>query len=315
MPYKVNPLTKDALRRLAQARLVALSPPAAPVLSYQELRSLLEDLAINRMELEIQSEYLQETYARVKGAHKRACDLYDFGPVACYSTNTQGLITTSNLAGATLLDLERSHLIKHSFETFFIENQRPEIRTLMAMAIKSGESQRGEFTLLEPHTQCSNVRLDLNAIAQRNECQIVLTDITSRMTLENQLRVDATRLEFALDAVGDCVWDWNLLKGAVRYTPQIKSLYGYELQELGDSIAIWRALVHPEDQACFVKGVQQCLSGQSARLSCDVRVRCKDGTYKWVLCRGAIFSRTPNGMADRIIGTHTDITAYKGIPT
>ena len=151
MPYKVNPLTKDALRRLAQARLVALSPPAAPVLSYQELRSLLEDLAINRMELEIQSEYLQETYARVKGAHKRVSDLYDFGPVACFSTNTQGLITTSNLNGAALLGVERSRLINQFFETFFLESQRPQIRTLMALAIKSGESQRGELTLLTQH--------------------------------------------------------------------------------------------------------------------------------------------------------------------
>ena len=311
MPYKVNPLTKDALRRLAQARLVALSPPAAPVLSYQELRSLLEDLAINRMELEIQSEYLQETYARVKGAHKRVSDLYDFGPVACFSTNTQGLITTSNLNGAALLGVERSRLINQFFETFFLESQRPQIRTLMALAIKSGESQRGELTLLTQHAPCRHVLLDLNALAQSNECQIVLTDITSRMTLEHQLREDTKRLEFALDAAGDCVWDWNLLQGAVRYSSQIKNLYGYELQELGDSIDLWRALVHPEDQPCFVKGVQQCLSGQSSRFTCEVRVRCKDGTYKWILCRGAIFSRTPDGMADRIIGTHTDITAYK----
>ena len=311
MPYKVNPLSKDELRRLARARLVDHDPPNAGVLSKQEVHNLLEDLAINRIELEIQSEYLQETYTQVKGAHRRASDLYDFGPVACFSTNAQGLITTSNLTGAALLGLERSRLINHSFETYFVECQRPQIRTLMALAIESGESQRGELTLLAQHTPSRYVQIDLNALARSNECQIVLTDVTSRTAIEDQLREDTQRFDFALDAAGDCVWDWNLRNGAVRYSHQIKQLYGYELLELGNSIDIWRALVHPDDQSRFVKGVQQCLSGQDTRLSCEVRVRCKGGAYKWILCRGAIFSRTLDGVAERLVGTHTDITAYK----
>ena len=311
MPYKVNPLSKDELRRLARERLVDHNPQNAAVLSHQEVQSLLEDLAINRIELEIQSEYLQETYAQVKGAHRRGIELYDFGPVACFSTSAQGFITTSNLTGSATLGVERSRLINQSFETFFIESQQPQIRTLMARAIESGESQRGELTLLAQHTQCRYVQLDLNALARSNECQIVLTDITSRWTAENQLREDMTRLEFAMDAAGDCVWDWNLRNGGVHYSRQIKQLYGYELQELGDSIDIWRALVHPDDQSRFVKGVQQYLSGQDTRLSCEVRVRCKDGEHKWILCRAAIYSRTLDGQVDRLIGTHTDITAYR----
>jgi diguanylate cyclase (GGDEF)-like protein len=38
---------------------------------------------------------------------------------------------------------------------------------------------------------------------------------------------------------------------------------------------------------------------------------CKDGTWKWTLCRGAVFSKNSQSLAERVIGTHVDISAYK----
>jgi PAS domain-containing protein len=315
MQYKVNPLSKDELRRLARERLVVPDAQAAGALSQQEVQRVLEDLAINRLELEIQNEYLQDTFARVQLALGRANDLYDFSPVACFSTNTQGLIANSNLTGSAMLGVERSGLINQPFEAFFPQDQRAQIRALMAQALASGENQRGEYTLQIPHAPHRYVQIDLSALTHGAGCQIVLTDATSLASIANQLREEAQRCEFALNAVGDCLWDWNLRSGAVRYSRQIKQLYGYEFEELGDSIDAWRALVHPDNQSCFIKGVQKCLSGDDDRLDCELRVRCKDGSYKWILCRGAIYSRTPDGLADRLIGTHTNISAYKGAST
>ena len=41
------------------------------------------------------------------------------------------------------------------------------------------------------------------------------------------------------------------------------------------------------------------------------RVRCKDGSYKWILDRGMIISRNEDGKPLRMIGTHADITAKR----
>ena len=41
------------------------------------------------------------------------------------------------------------------------------------------------------------------------------------------------------------------------------------------------------------------------------RVLCKDGTYKWILDRGKVITRTEDGKPLRVIGTHTDITERK----
>ncbi len=312
MHYRINPLSKDVLRRLAQARLMTPSPKSTEGLNTQDGQRLLEDLEISRIELEMQNEHLQETYARLMLAHRRASELYDLAPVAYFCASAQGFITNANLTGSAMLGVERSRLMHQSFETFFLESQRAQIRSLVALAIESGESQRDELTLLAQNAPCRYVQMDLNASARSNECQIVLTDLTTRTNLELQSKEEARYLKFALEAAGDCVWDWNLLSGTVRYSRQIEQLYGYAFHELGDSIDIWRALVHPDDQSSFLKGVQQCLSGQDTRLACEVRVRCKDGQHKWILCRGAICNRTLDGRVDRLVGTYTDISAYKG---
>ena len=311
MQYKLNPLSPEQLLRLARARRVVPSAQAAAALNAEEVQRLLEDLAVHRIELEIQNEYLQETYARVQWELGRASDLYDFAPVGCFSVNLQGLIITSNLMGSSMLGQERSSLAGRLFESFFAEDQRVLIRDRMAQALESGESQRIELTLLESHAICRYVQFDLCALAKGEGCQIVLTDTTARKTIENELRKDAERCEFAMQAVGDCVWEWRLSQGTMHYSPQITQLYGYEIGELGDSIETWRGLVHPDNHACFIKGFQDCLSGKEPRLACELRIRCKDGSYKWILCRGAIFNRTPDGRVDRLIGTHTDITGYK----
>jgi len=42
-------------------------------------------------------------------------------------------------------------------------------------------------------------------------------------------------------------------------------------------------------------------------------MRCKDGSWKWILDRGRIVRRGPDGAPLRMIGTHTDITGARRI--
>jgi light-regulated signal transduction histidine kinase (bacteriophytochrome) len=52
-------------------------------------------------------------------------------------------------------------------------------------------------------------------------------------------------------------------------------------------------------------------SGESETYSCEHRLKCKDGDYKWVLDRGTIILRDLSGEPLRMIGTHADISAIK----
>jgi len=56
---------------------------------------------------------------------------------------------------------------------------------------------------------------------------------------------------------------------------------------------------------------QECLSGKTASIFIEFRSQCKDGSWKWVLSRGAVVSRSADGKALRMIGTHVDISKQK----
>ena len=53
------------------------------------------------------------------------------------------------------------------------------------------------------------------------------------------------------------------------------------------------------------------LEGRTPSYALDVRMRCKDGSWIWVMVHGMVVSRDAEGRPTRVIGTHTDITARK----
>src|ERR1019366_779168 len=67
------------------------------------------------------------------------------------------------------------------------------------------------------------------------------------------------------------------------------------------------------DQAATLAAVQDCLDGKTPIYIKEHRVRCKNGSYKWVLNRGMLVSRSEDGKPLRMIGTYTDITERKQI--
>ncbi len=136
-------------------------------------------------------------------------------------------------------------------------------------------------------------------------------DITDRTRAEQALRESETRWQFALEGVGDGVWDWNAQTNTAFFSDQWKKMLGYEPDEIGDSLAEWDKRVHPDDKDHVYLEINRHLSGESPRYSSEHRIQCKDGSWKWILDSGKVMTRTPDGKPLRLIGTHKDITDRK----
>lgn len=117
------------------------------------------------------------------------------------------------------------------------------------------------------------------------------------------------RWRLALEAVGDGVWDWNAATGSY-YSPQWKAMLGYDDAEFANTHEEWEKRIHPDDLGRVNEALQPLLEASEAPYRCEYRLRCKDGSYRWVLGRGRVIERV-NGKAIRILGTHNDITRYK----
>jgi len=130
------------------------------------------------------------------------------------------------------------------------------------------------------------------------------TDITSLVEIEQ-------RFSFAIEGAGDGIWDWNMLTGEMLFSGNYEGMLGYKKGELEPSIDAWVNSVHPDDVYGVQNNRKECLTGVKNIYSVELRLRCKDKRYKWVLCRGTVVARASTGEAIRMIGIHSDISLRK----
>ena len=140
---------------------------------------------------------------------------------------------------------------------------------------------------------------------------IFTEDITRRKQLEEALRESEHRWKFAIEGAGDGLWDWNLADGTVFFSKTWKEMLGLTEDEVGDGLEEWEKRIHPDDKAATHAVVQGYLDGKTPGYFSEYRLRCKDGSYKWILSRGMVASRDGNGKPLRLIGTHRDIYPRK----
>jgi len=128
---------------------------------------------------------------------------------------------------------------------------------------------------------------------------------------EETLRESEYRWRFAIEGSGDGLWDWNVVGSTVFFTRRWKEMLGFGEDEIGNGLEEWKKRIHPEDKADVLAAVQDALDGKTSIFVSEHRVRCKDGSYRWILDRGMVVSRSADGKPLRMIGTHTDITERK----
>lgn len=138
-----------------------------------------------------------------------------------------------------------------------------------------------------------------------------ISDITEMVKAEAALRTSEERWQFALEGSQDGVWDWCPIDGQTYFSPRWKAIVGYTDAEIDNTYQTWRALIHPEDVAKTEQAVMDYLTGKSSAYATEFRMRTKGGNYRWILARGKIMERLPDGRPLRVVGTHTDVTDRK----
>ena len=140
-------------------------------------------------------------------------------------------------------------------------------------------------------------------------------DVTARKRAEARLLETEQRWRLALESAGDAVWDWDLGADTEHYTEAFLRLYGYSPGDLSDNPHTLDGLTHPDDVPAMLQAREDHFSGRSPRYVNEHRVRCKDGSWKWVMSRGLVIERDESGRPLRMIGTHTDITPRREAET
>ncbi len=135
-------------------------------------------------------------------------------------------------------------------------------------------------------------------------------DATERINAEKALQERIDRYELVLNGAQDAIWDWDVPNRRVNYSSRWKALRGYTEHEIGNGEEEWSNAIHPDDLERILASVQRHFTGETPVFSEEYRIRCKDGSWKWVLDRG-IARKDGNGKVMRMAGSESDITVRK----
>lgn len=124
-------------------------------------------------------------------------------------------------------------------------------------------------------------------------------------------RVIAQRLDFALVAANQGLWDWNLADNSTYFNDTWYTMLGYEPAELPMNFDTWEQLGHPDDLPVAMACIQQHIKGETDIYRCEQRLRMKDGSWKWIMDVGKITEYDKQGNPLHMVGVHIDIDQIK----
>ncbi|MBX3042276.1 MAG: PAS domain S-box protein [Candidatus Kapabacteria bacterium] len=139
----------------------------------------------------------------------------------------------------------------------------------------------------------------------------IIEDITSEHKLLEELKRNEIKWKFALESSDQGVWVWDLETNETEFSIKWKTMLGYRHDEIDGNLESWERLVHPDDRDKTHADIKSYLDNKTKFYENVHRLRCKDGTYKWIEDRGIITEWTDDRKPKVMIGTHRDITKEK----
>lgn len=140
---------------------------------------------------------------------------------------------------------------------------------------------------------------------------VVLRSWRRQLRVSDALRESEQRWSFALEGGGFSVWDWNLESGEIQFSKLGMQMFGFAEDEGMKHIALWEQRCHPDDRAQVLARMKDHFRNRTPSVITELRVRCKDGSWKWVLTRGIVVRRAADGKPLRMVGTHVDISGRR----
>ncbi len=136
-------------------------------------------------------------------------------------------------------------------------------------------------------------------------------EIALRRNAERELELSESRLREAMQGTETGLWEWNPQNGDVYLDPVWFTMLGYQVDVLPHSFDTFASLLHPDDRASALEVIEAAASGKRERFEAEFRMRCNDGSYRWILSKGRLLESDAAGNPSRWIGIHSDLTERK----
>jgi len=126
-----------------------------------------------------------------------------------------------------------------------------------------------------------------------------------------KLKILHERLHLTLDGINDGIWDWDIVTNRAYFSKNWKTMLGFDQDYTIDTADQFFNLIHQDDKQKVKDSLDKHFKDPDHFLySLEIRMKTKDGSYKWVLTRGKA-KLDENNNPIRMLGSHTDIMGQK----
>ena len=208
------------LRRCAEEstwRRNVLSAADIESISPEEICRAMDELQMQKIELEMQNEELLRVQTELHLARERYFNLYDLAPVGYCTLNERGIIIEANNKAATLLGMARDDLVGQPLTSFIVNEDQDLYYLYRRNLLQTPEMQTADLRMMRSDKTIFWVRMQtvlgtVNSI-EEDFYRMVLTDITAQKEAEDLLRKSKVKYRSAytmmrtlVKVIPDMIW-------------------------------------------------------------------------------------------------------------
>ncbi len=131
-----------------------------------------------------------------------------------------------------------------------------------------------------------------------------------KQLVHKELQRTQTFNELAVEGANIGLWELDLVTGETYFNERWYRMLGYSDKEIEFTRDFFSSLLHPADVDIPQKELDRYLIERD-QYEVELRMRTKDGSYKWILAAAKFTEFDKEGIPVRLSGSHLDITARK----
>jgi len=313
----------DSLRKKALKQLEQQGVSDVYSLAEQTNKSLIHELSVHQIELEMQNESLLKTQESLELEQRRYFDLYDLAPFGYITINEAGFIIESNLMAATLLNTSRDSLINRPL-SLFIQPEDYHIYYLNKDKLfKTGDPQIFELRTAKKTDQSHLIRM--TAVLMREPggvsvCRIAIFDITQIRKAEEDLKLSEEKHRMLFETMIQGVVYQDSAGRITSANPSAERILGQTLLQMQGATSQdprWRAI--KEDGSYFSGDEHPSL--EALRTGKEVLgvvmgvFNAKNDAYTWISINAIPQFKSGNRTPYQVYTTFEDITERRKTET
>jgi len=223
------PANAAILRKQAEEQARDMEPISLSAQPPEAIQQMLHELQVHQIQLEMQNEELRRAKVQIEAWEARYHDLYDLSPVGYCTISEKALILEANRTAATLLGLARNTLINQPLSCFILKDDQDTDYLHRKQLFETGDPQEFDLQMVKPDGALFWAHLKVTrtqALDGSPLCLAVISDITRRKEVEEQLFTSKATLATVLDGISDPIIILDAELRIKRLNKAAKHYYG-----------------------------------------------------------------------------------------